>query len=77
MLDETETVLAVSSQVRGRHEGSAAYLFRGGQKLPSGSPGRAGALGRRVGNGLQCGQVQGHAHRPQESPVQLHHAKRP
>ena len=47
------------------------------QPIASGSPGWAGALGRRVGNGLQCGQVQGHAHRPQESPVQLHHAKRP
>ena len=47
------------------------------QPIASGGPGWAGALGRRVGNGLQCGQVQGHAHRPQESPVQLHHAKRP
>ena len=47
------------------------------QPIASGSPGWAGALGRRVGNGLQCGQVQGHVHRPQESPVQLHHAKRP
>ena len=45
------------------------------QPIASGGPGWAGALGRRVGNGLQCGQVQGHAHRPQESPVQLHHAK--
>ena len=33
------------------------------------------SLGGHLGNGVQCGQVQGHAHRPWEPRTRLHHAE--